>query len=111
MICISANYLLQEINPRTPEIEIPKEGTNVTIEYYVYELEVIYKLIERSRYYTQELMLNCVDSGLELGGTFGWYSKDGEVQHSWAESQEGDVFSVDILKDLLLEPLRVRFQD
>ncbi|XP_052804943.1 uncharacterized protein LOC128234628 [Mya arenaria] len=78
-----------EIIPKTPEIEVPEEGTNVTVEYYVYEMKVIYELIARSRYCTQELVLHCVDSGLELGGVYGWYSQDGVVQESWAGNNEG----------------------
>ncbi|WAR04466.1 FCGBP-like protein [Mya arenaria] len=80
-----------EIIPKTPEIEVPEEGTNVTVEYYVYEMKVIYELIARSRYCTQELVLHCVDSGLELGGVYGWYSQDGVVQESWAGNNE-DVY-------------------
>ncbi|KAH3692470.1 hypothetical protein DPMN_194311, partial [Dreissena polymorpha] len=78
-----------EIVPKTPVIPVPQNGTDVKIEYYVYEVEMVRNLIEESRYCTQEVYLECRDAGLTLAGAFGWYSWGGRVQASWAGNNNG----------------------
>ena len=77
------------MNPKVPEVEIPPEGSEVTIDYFVYEIEMILEMIASARYCTQEVTLTCVNSGLEVGGVYGWYSRDGIVQEAWAGNNDG----------------------
>ncbi|KAL4228481.1 hypothetical protein ACF0H5_011528 [Mactra antiquata] len=77
-----------EIYPKKPEITVPPEGVDVTIEYYVLEMEFIVTLIQKSGYCTQEIWLECEDSSFSLTGSYGWYDRNNRRQAFWGGNIE-----------------------
>ena len=81
----------QIIFPKEPVVIVDPNGIDYTIEYYIYSMKDIERLIIRSVYCTQEIILECIDAGLDINATsgYGWYSRDGVYQTYWPGNIEG----------------------
>ncbi|XP_036357403.1 uncharacterized protein LOC115209782 isoform X2 [Octopus sinensis] len=77
------------VYPRDPIIEISVNGTDIEIPYFTIDMDLIIEIISKSYYCTQELTIFCNTSKLVLKNEFGWYSRDGVVQHYWPAEKGG----------------------
>ena len=83
--------VFQEVWPKESEKYVSPEGIDYLIEYYTYDMVFLEILIQKSKYCTQEIFLDCNDASLELGETleYGWYNRKMILQRYWPGNVKG----------------------